>query len=201
MRIRCLIASFILVAALGTLSPARAEAVTIRDVIELTKAGLSDDIIVALIDADRTMFTLDAKVVLQLREAGVSERVILAMLESRRKYVPVDLVDPIPPPQPPVVQVAPVVPERIVHVPVPVYIQSPVVVAPYPAHQRVRHTAIVQTPVQPGRFINDGYAPRELAAPPKSIWGHVARDPRDIWRTPDTKPASEPVKPPKPPNP
>jgi len=187
MRIRCLPASFILVAVLGTLAPARAEAVTIRDIVELTKAGLSDDIIVALIEADRTMFTLDAKLVLQLRDAGVTERVILVMVESRRKYAAVNIVNPIPPPQPPVVQVQLVVPERIVHVPVPVYIQSPVVVAPA---QTVRQTVIVESEVQPGRFINDGYAPRERhVVPPKSIWERVAVDPRDIWRAPDPKPA------------
>lgn len=191
MRIRCLPASFILVAVLGTLAPARAEAVTIRDIVELTKAGLSDDIIVALIEADRTMFTLDAKLVLQLREAGVTERVILVMVESRRKYAAVNIVNPIPPPQPPVVQVQPVVPERIVHVPVPVYIQSPVVVASeQTVRQTVRQTVVVESEVQPGRFINDGYAPRERhVVPLKSIWERVAVDPRDIWRAPDPKPA------------
>lgn len=203
MRIRRLIASFFLVAALVTLSPTRAEAVTIRDIIELTKAGLSDDIIVALIEADRTMFTIDAKLVLQLREAGVTERVILVMLESRRKYAANQVEPlPLPLPQPPVSQVVPVVPERIVHVPVPVYIHSPVAVV---QQQTVRQTVVVEVEeVRPGRFINDGYAPRHIRAdPPKSIWERVAVDPTDIWKPRPPKPdpdLSQNPKPAKPPN-
>lgn len=67
-------------------TPVAAEAVTVRDIIELTKAGLSDDILVAVIEADRTIFTLDKDQILELRTAGVSETVILKMLRSRREF-------------------------------------------------------------------------------------------------------------------
>ena len=45
-------AALVLVAALAaTVQPA--QALTIRDVIELTRAGLTDDVLVALIEVDR----------------------------------------------------------------------------------------------------------------------------------------------------
>jgi hypothetical protein len=62
----------------------RAEAVTVRDVIELSKAGLSDQVLLALIEVDRGVFTIDTPTVKLLKEAGVSEAVIVAMIRSGR---------------------------------------------------------------------------------------------------------------------
>jgi hypothetical protein len=66
--------------------PASADAVTIRDIIALSKAGLPDEILSAVIDADRTIFTLDAEQILELRRAGVSDAVLLKMVRSRREF-------------------------------------------------------------------------------------------------------------------
>ncbi len=66
------------------LAAGRAEAVTIRDVIELSKAGLSEQVLLALIEVDRGVFTIDAPTVKQLKAAGVSETVILALIRSGR---------------------------------------------------------------------------------------------------------------------
>ncbi len=71
-----------------TLIPASAGAVTIRDIIELTKAGLPDEVLTAVIDADRTVFTLDTEQILELKRAGVSEAVLLKMLRTRREFEP-----------------------------------------------------------------------------------------------------------------
>jgi len=68
--------------------PAPADAVTIRDIIALSKAGLSDEILSAVIDADRTIFTLDAEQILELRRAGVSDDVLLKMVRTRREFEP-----------------------------------------------------------------------------------------------------------------
>lgn len=68
------------------LVPSPADAVTIRDIIALSKAGLSDEILAAVIDADRTIFTLDAEQILELRRAGVSDAVLLKMVRSRREF-------------------------------------------------------------------------------------------------------------------
>ena len=70
------------------LAAGRAEAVTIRDVIELAKAGLSDQVLLALIEIDRGIFTMDAPTVKQLKAAGVSDTVILALIRSGRTPPP-----------------------------------------------------------------------------------------------------------------
>lgn len=66
--------------------PAAAGAVTLRDLIELSKAGLPDEVLVAVIDADRTIFTLEASQILELKKAGVSKAVLLKMLRSRQEF-------------------------------------------------------------------------------------------------------------------
>jgi hypothetical protein len=70
------------------LAAARAEAVTIRDVIELSKAGLSDQVLLALIEVDRGVFRIDPATVKQLKDAGVSEAVIVALIRSGRTPPP-----------------------------------------------------------------------------------------------------------------
>jgi hypothetical protein len=65
-------------------SPVPAAAVSMADLIELSRAGLSDDVLVALVEADNTSFALDAPKILELRQQGLSERVITAMLKSGR---------------------------------------------------------------------------------------------------------------------
>jgi hypothetical protein len=62
----------------------RAEAITVRDVIELSKAGLSDDVLIALIESDRSVFTLDAAAMKALKEGGVTDKVMLALIHSGR---------------------------------------------------------------------------------------------------------------------
>ena len=62
----------------------RAEALTIRDVIELTKAGISDEVLLALIDVDAGVYANDAETLKALKEAGVSERVMVALVRSGR---------------------------------------------------------------------------------------------------------------------
>lgn len=166
--------TLLLIAAL--LVPASAGAATVRDIIELTKAGLPDDILIAVIDADRTIFTLDKDQILALKEAGVSRAVLLKMLRTRREFdtpgpavsAPV-AADAAPyadtmsqpglvvigaqPPPPPVTVVVP----QYFYVPVPIW-----GVAPHAPH--APRTA--PAPFMPaerrgfGRFMNDGWVGR-----------------------------------------
>ena len=76
------------VAVLLALPAARAEAVSIRDVIELSKAGLSEPVLLALIEVDRSVFTIDAAALKDLKAAGVSDAVIIAMIRSGRDTPP-----------------------------------------------------------------------------------------------------------------
>ena len=81
------------------LAAGRAEAVTIRDVIELSKAGLSETVLLALIEVDRSVFTIDTATLKQLKEAGVTDPVIVAMIRSGRMPPP-QPAEPAPLPQP-----------------------------------------------------------------------------------------------------
>jgi hypothetical protein len=116
------------------LAPARADAITLREVIELSRAGLGEEVLLALIEIDQRIFPIDPETLRALKDAGVSERVIIAMVKSGRTpnqalEAPPVLVDTPPPPapEPQVVYVErerPVV--REVAVPVAVYIPVPV---------------------------------------------------------------------------
>lgn len=111
----------------------RAEAVTIRDVIELSKAGLSETVLLALIEVDRRVFTIDTPTLKQLKDAGVTDAVIVALIRSGRTQ---------PPPSPPVPETRPA-PEVIViehAAPAPAPAPQPIAV-PYPVAVPVYVTA------------------------------------------------------------
>jgi hypothetical protein len=86
------------------LTAGRAEALSVRDVIELSKAGLSEPVLLALIDVERSMFAIDTATLKQLKEAGLSDAVIVAMIRSGRRppadVEPVLAADPPPVPEP-----------------------------------------------------------------------------------------------------
>lgn len=113
----------------------RAEAVTFRDVIELTRAGLGEEVLLALIEVDRSVFPIDAASIKRLKDEGVSERVILAMVRSGREVqppaeqVPVEAAPPVAP-EPQVVVIEHREPAEIREVPVVVPIYVPVVTRP-----------------------------------------------------------------------
>jgi hypothetical protein len=159
------------------LIPARAEAVTIRDIIELTKAGLGENVLLALIEVDGGVFKIDNETLTQLKAAGVSEQVIVALVRSGRTR-PIEQTAPVPvvstdapEPQPEFMQPAPPeVREVIVQVPVayPVYvpigrshrrsviddraviIQQPTLATPFPSTQfRVGGPKLTDTPPPP----------------------------------------------------
>ena len=90
------------VLAAGILTAGRAEALSVRDVIELSKAGLGDEVLLALIEVDPSVFAIDAPTLKQLKAANVSDRVIVAMIKSGRTPRPeaVPIADPAPAPTP-----------------------------------------------------------------------------------------------------
>ena len=57
---------------------------TAKEILELSRAGLSEEVLLALIEVDGGVFTLDTDMLKSLKEADVSERVILAMVRSGR---------------------------------------------------------------------------------------------------------------------
>jgi hypothetical protein len=158
------IRTLLFVAAL--LVPASASAVTVRDIIELAKAGLSDDILIAVIDADRTVFALEKDQILELKQAGVSKAVLLKMLRTRREFATVPElpeVTDIQPPQPEVVVIGSQPAPPPVTVVVPQYFLVPYSIWGVPTHHTPRPAP--QPVLAPeyrgfGRFINDGWVNR-----------------------------------------
>ena len=147
--------------------PATARAVTVRDIIELSKAGLGDDVLVAVIEADRTIFTLDKQQILDLKRAGVSKTVILKMLRSRDEFeAPVEQPQPepiftqpelLPPPPAPVQSEPEAAPQVYYYVPYPLWgVSNPRQPRQFP------QPFMVQPNGGFGRFINDGWVDRRV---------------------------------------
>jgi hypothetical protein len=77
LRVLCLLA-------VAVLAPCAASAITVDQVIALAKSGVTDTVILALIDRDRSVFAIEPEQIVSLQRDGLSERVILAMLKSGR---------------------------------------------------------------------------------------------------------------------
>lgn len=86
---------------LAALIPTPAAAITVEEVIALSRAGVSDEVVVALIEQDSTIFSVDASQAIALKREGVSERVLLAMLRSGRQTPPAPSAPTEPPPAAP----------------------------------------------------------------------------------------------------
>jgi hypothetical protein len=156
-----------------TAGAARAEAITIAEIIELSRTGLSDEVLLALVEIETKVFPVDPETVSALKSGGVSERVIAAIVRHGRARPlepvvpgPLAVPEPLPPPQPQVVVIEhrdpPVEYVREVPVAYPVYV--PVYVQT-PRHRRVSHA--VQSPVAtPGVSIGLPHGRLGLSAPP-----------------------------------
>src|SRR4051812_40535562 len=62
-----------------------AQAVTLKDIVDLSRAGLGDEVLLALIDVDGRVFDVEPATLKSLKSAGVSERVIVAIVRSGRE--------------------------------------------------------------------------------------------------------------------
>lgn len=72
---------FVLLAGLLALASS-ASAVTTDQVVALKKAGVSDAVILALIERDHTVFSIAPEQIVALQREGLSETLIIAMLKS-----------------------------------------------------------------------------------------------------------------------
>ena len=75
----------------------RADALTVRDVVELSKAGLSDSVLLTLIAVERSVFSIDTATLKDLKAAGVSDAVIVAMIRSGREPKATEPAEPVAP--------------------------------------------------------------------------------------------------------
>jgi hypothetical protein len=170
------------------LLPARADALTVAEVIDLKRAGLSDEILLALIEVDARVYSIDKATLKQLKDAGISERVIVAMIRSGRTQ-PVQAAAPVPaapveapPPQVVVIEhEQPVVQEVAVPIAVPVYV-------PVVTHVRSRHRARVPfNPAVPPVVPTIGLdaipeSVQRQKAPEPVYWGWGGKLRPDAWK-------------------
>ena len=71
------------VLAAALLTPRAASAITVDQIVTLVKSGVTDVVILALIDRDRTVFAIAPEQIVSLQRDGISEQVLLAMLRER----------------------------------------------------------------------------------------------------------------------
>ncbi|MEO8259019.1 MAG: hypothetical protein ABI868_16855 [Acidobacteriota bacterium] len=76
------------VAVLVMLLSGAASALTVQEVVALSKAGVSDEVLLSLIERDKTIFAIDHDQLMALTRDRVSEKVVLAMLRSGRQEPP-----------------------------------------------------------------------------------------------------------------
>jgi hypothetical protein len=183
----------VLAAVLGLSLPA--EALTVRDVIELTRAGLGEEVLLALIEVDRGVYAIDTKTLKELKEAGVSEKVIVALVRSGRE-APVEPEVPFEPevePEPPAPQVVVIDHQdqpAVREVPVPFPIFVPVVATPgfhTPRHHQrpLVDPASTFIPFQSGPPI----ARPEAQVPRAPVyWGFGGKLRPDAWNPEGPKP-------------
>ena len=65
-----------------------ASALTVQEVVALSKAGVSDEVLLSLIDRDKTIFAIDSDQLIALTRDRISEKLVLAMLRSGRQEPP-----------------------------------------------------------------------------------------------------------------
>lgn len=84
-RIRLLALSLVLLTA-----PVQAQAgdLTTRDIVELSRSGLGDDVLIALVDVDGGPFDLSPADLLDLKAEGLSDRVLAALVRAGRHRQP-----------------------------------------------------------------------------------------------------------------
>lgn len=75
---RRILAVFVLLTGLSV----PAEAVTLHDLIDLSRQGISDDILIALVEAEKSVFHLGASDVRSLKQQGLSDRLVIHLLQT-----------------------------------------------------------------------------------------------------------------------
>ena len=152
---------------------AQSPTVTVRDIVELTKGGLGDEALIALIEVNRPVFPVDVETLKGLKDAGVSPAVIVAMIKSGRTAPP-------PPPPLPAPLEVPDVPEAAAQPAA----APPVVVIEH--HERVREVPVA-VPVYVAVPTRRVHRPDHPSQPkPKPVepvyWGWGGKLRPDAWK-------------------
>lgn len=175
----------------------RAYAINLRDLIALSKEGVSDAVLVAIIETDGSRFTLGPNDVRQLRSEGVSDAVIIAMLMSARSPVrPADVTTPVAPVTSEVDEPEPlerIEPARRAPAPAPVIINQTIVQkVEAPARREVRREEV---PVYVPVYVPVQARPVEVKKEEPVYWGWGGKRRPDAWGETPAPTPSAPAKP------
>jgi hypothetical protein len=162
-----------------------AYAITIRDLVALSKEGVSDAVLIALIETDGSRFQITADDVRSVRAQGLSDAVIVAMIRTRPILPPKEPAAvpaapaPVPPPEP----IAPPAP------PQPVIVQAPPVNVTQTVTQRVevpyeRPRQVEQVPVYVPVYVPVPTRPVEVKKEEPVYWGWGGKRRPDAWPEP-----------------
>jgi hypothetical protein len=176
------------------LAAGRAEAVTIRDLIDLSKAGLGDEVLIALIEVDQRVFTVDTATLKQLKEGGVSDAVIVALIRTGRPKTQPVAPTPAPAPAPEPREPEVIVVEHRDPAPAPAPVAYPVPVAvpvyvPVPTRSRGLGRNETVTTILP---TDQGLVKARVPVPPNCIkaepvyWGFGGKLRPGSWEPPPT---------------
>jgi hypothetical protein len=168
------------------LLPVRADALTLNEIVELHKAGLGDEVLVALIEANKIIYSLEAGAIRDLKSDGLSDRVLIAIINSGRQHLPppAPSAEPEPAaasaPAPQVLVIehhAPAPAPQIIIQQVPVYVPVPVTGRP---PRSVRADRLV-TPASP-YYVGQVREPEPRKAPEPVYWGFGGKLRPDAWQ-------------------
>jgi hypothetical protein len=168
------------------LLPARADALTLAQIVELHKAGLGDDVLVAMIEMNSIIYTLEAGTLKDLKNDGLSDRVLVAIINSGRQILPppAPVAEPAPEPAPRVVVIehhAPAPAPQVIVQQVPGYVPVPV------TQTRARHAPAQRAVTPPSPFyVGQVREPEPRKAPEPVYWGFGGKLRPDAWQ-PDRK--------------
>lgn len=149
-----------------------AYAVTIRDLVELSKEGVSDAVLIALIETDGSRFKMTPDDVRSVRAQGLSDAVVVAMIRTRPIATPLrdGAAEAVPP-----------VPDQIV------------INTPAPPPVVVQQTVVQEVTVERPRYSEPVYYPVYVAVPTKPVevkkeepvyWGWGGQRRPDAWKEP-----------------
>ena len=184
-------------------------AVSIDDLVNLKAKGVSDAILIALIEVDGTLFRLSATDIITLKKRGLSDDVVLAMINSAKSKPKPDAA---PAPTAATAAVDPETPQRndaeayhdeyvgaggspSIHVHQSVTVEQPAASAAYPPYAQAPYLSYV--PIAYYGVGMPNYLSRPAAAtqfvPTNIYWGFGGERRPDTWQPPFRRVQPSPV--------
>jgi hypothetical protein len=174
---------------------ASARAAEVWELLSFKQQGLSDDVLVALIESDGSVFHLTAKDVQTLHDKGLSDKVLVAMLKTATKAV-----DPVAPPAAPAAPGSEPPPAADESTPAPLTVAPPLASdetaaqddAPVANEPPPVTPVVIEVPVLVPVSVPSHHAVAPSAPPAPVYWGFGGQRRPDAWQDAPSKPPVPP---------